>query len=284
MRLPQAIALGSLLTAYGASFAADRPGRILTPGVEWMGRIQHAAIRESSGIIASRKFPGVFWTHNDRGNRRQALFAIRRHGEFVAEFLVLGAALADWEDLATDSEGNLFIGDIGNNDSKRRELAVHQLAEPDPGLRQRTVLISRSWRLTFPRAPFDCEGLFILGTNGYVVSKVTDDARAEIYRFSLEANPGPQRLELVAQTRIDSPVTGADVSADGELLGLVAKAGAFVYRINGDPAKAGDSKPHQTKFRHEHIEACAFVPEGLLTTAESREIYLFTDPAFRHGP
>ena len=88
-------------------------------------------------------------------------------------------------------------------------------------------------------------------------------------------------LELVATTRIDSPVTGADLSPDGNLLGLVAKSGAYVLRVRGDPTRAGKVKSYQTRFRHEHIEACTFVPEGLLATAESREIYLFTDPPFR---
>jgi hypothetical protein len=87
-------------------------------------------------------------------------------------------------------------------------------------------------------------------------------------------------LELVAATKIESPVAGADISPDGRLLALVAKSGAFVYRIDGDVAKAGKRKVYQTKFRHEHIEGCCFVPEGLLATAESREIYLFTDEPF----
>jgi hypothetical protein len=76
-------------------------------------------------------------------------------------------------------------------------------------------------------------------------------------------------------------VTGADISPDGKLLGLVAKSGAFVYRIDGDVARVVKGKPFQAKFRHEHIEGCTFVPDGLLATAESREIYLYTDAAFR---
>ena len=48
-----------------------------------------------------------------------------------------------------------------------------------------------------------------------------------------------------------------------------------------DVARAAEVRPHHTKFRHEHIEGCCFVAEGLLATAESREIYLFTDEHFR---
>jgi hypothetical protein len=91
----------------------------------------------------------------------------------------------------------------------------------------------------------------------------------------------PLRLELVATTKIESPVTGADISADGHLLGLVSKAGAHVYRIDGDVARVSEVEPHQTKLKDQHIEGCCFVPDGLLATSERRNIFLFTDPAFR---
>jgi hypothetical protein len=270
-----------LLTACRDSAAADRRrnGQV-APGVQLSGRIRSSNIRESSGIAASRRFPEVFWTHNDGGNPAQKLFAMRRTGEVIADYLVTGARFDDWEDIAADSAGHLYLADTGNNEARRSEISVHQVTEPDPAGTTRTVAIERSWRLRFPGASFDCEGLFILGTNGYVISKVFDDARAEIYRFSLGDQKEPATLEFVARTRIDSPVTGADVSADGDLLGIVAKSGAFAYRIAGDPARAAVLKPHQTKFKHEHIEGCTFVREGLLATAESKEIFLFTDAAF----
>jgi hypothetical protein len=141
---------------------------------------------------------------------------------------------------------------------------------------------SRTWRLRFPGEPFDCESLFIWQGSGYVVSKVFNDSRAQIFRFALTDQTAPAVLEMVATTKIESPVTGADISPDGRLLGLVAKSGAFVYRIDGEVTRAGKGKPSQVKFRHEHIEGCAFVPEGLLATAESREIYVYTGAAFRY--
>src|SRR5690349_15195951 len=33
-----------------------------------VGRLDRKAIPESSGVIDSRKYPGVFWTFNDSGN------------------------------------------------------------------------------------------------------------------------------------------------------------------------------------------------------------------------
>ena len=257
-------------------------GKAGAKGVQEVGRIAHPRITESSGIAASRQFPGVLWTHNDGGGaKKQILYAIDRTGKSRGEFVITDVLLHDWEDIAIDDARHLYLGDLGNNESKRTELAVHQLDEPDPKQGVSFVQVKRSWRLRFPGKPFDGESLFVWKGHGYVVSKVVNDARAQIFRFPLGETREPLTLELVATTKIESPVTGADLSPDGRLLALVAKSGAFVYRIDGDVTRVMKGKPHQTRFRHEHIEACCFVEDGLLATAESREIYLFTDPAFR---
>jgi len=275
-----------VLTACGAESgdAASKPQEV-ADDVLLIGKIQHRAITESSGIVVSRKNPELFWTHNDGGGKRQVLYAMTRTGQHVAEFRVTGALLEDWEDIAADAEGHLFLGDVGNNDAKRTSIAVYQVDEPDTKETQNGITrITRTWNLRYPKAPFDCESLFVWNDYGYVVSKVFDDERADIYRFSLTNAAAFQTLEVVAEVKIDSPVTGADISPDGNLLAVLAKNGAYVFRISGDVARAAKGKPHQTKFKHEHIEGCTFVPEGLLVTAESREIYLFEDEAFRSGP
>ena len=273
---------GPAVPAAKSAAASTVKGKLATSTVVEIGRIGNPRLTESSGVVASRQFPGVFWTHNDGGGpKKQSLFAITREGKSLADFFLTEVLLDDWEDIAIDDEKHLYVADTGNNDAKRHELAVHQIDEPDPQGKGGFVRPLRSWRLHFPKAPFDCESLFVWQGYGYVVSKVFDDARAQIYRFPLANTGKPLTLELVATTKIESPVTGADISPDGKLLALVAKSAAFVYRIDGDVSKVIKGKPHQAKFRHEHIEACTFVPEGLLATAESREIYLFTDPPFR---
>lgn len=267
--------------------AAEAAGKQVAPGVLEIGYIRHPRITESSGIVASRQFPGVFWTHNDGGGgKKQVLYAMTRDGQALTEFAVGDVLLTDWEDIATDDEKHLYIADTGNNEQKRTEVAVYQIDEPDPKANVRYIAPKRTWRLRFPGEPFDCESLVVWQGSGYVISKVFKDARAQIFRFSLTEQKEPATLELVATTKIESPVTGADISPNGKLLGIVAKSGAFAYVIDGDVSKAGKGKPHQTKFKGEHIEACTFVPEGLLATtergnSERGEIYLFTDEAFR---
>src|SRR5688572_15552561 len=98
--------------------------------IQQIGRLDRDKIKESSGIVASRQFPGVFWTHSDKGNA-PTIFAIDRSGKLLADFRV-DAENDDWEDIATDDSGRLYIGRIGNNDAKEKEIAVYRVEEPDP--------------------------------------------------------------------------------------------------------------------------------------------------------
>src|SRR5687768_1580235 len=69
--------------------------QLVAPDVSRVGTLTHFAIRESSGLAASRRHPGVIWTHNDSGT--PFLFAIREDGTWIRGFQVLGANLIDWE-------------------------------------------------------------------------------------------------------------------------------------------------------------------------------------------
>src|SRR6516225_1863952 len=81
--------------------------------LEPLGRFDLRAIPEASGIVKSRRHAGIFWVHNDSGNP-STLFAIRRNGSIVQQFKI-AAPNIDWEDIAADGDGHLYLGDIGNN-------------------------------------------------------------------------------------------------------------------------------------------------------------------------
>src|SRR5260370_26880993 len=98
--------------------------------LEPLGKLDDRAIREGSGLVQSRRHPGIFWVHNDSGNP-PALFAVRRDGSLVREYRV-SVPNIDWEDIATDDRGHLFIGEIGNNNGWLPVPAVYQIDEPEP--------------------------------------------------------------------------------------------------------------------------------------------------------
>jgi hypothetical protein len=125
--------LASLLAASLSAGNATEPGKEIAPGVRLVGRISDPRIKESSGVVASRRYANLYWTHNDGGGpKKQVLYAIDRKGNTRASFPVIDVTLHDWEDIAIDDAGHLYIGDIGNNDSKRDTLAVYEIDEPNP--------------------------------------------------------------------------------------------------------------------------------------------------------
>jgi hypothetical protein len=77
---------------------------------------------ESSGIVASRAHPGVFWSHNDSGDGPY-IYPFDRAGNGLGRRRVTAANAIDWEDIAIapapKAGWHLYIGDIGNNQSRR---------------------------------------------------------------------------------------------------------------------------------------------------------------------
>jgi hypothetical protein len=249
---------------------------LLAADVERVGTIADSEIKECSGIVASRQFPGVFWTHND--GKKERLYAIDRKGDTLAEFKVKGAKFQDWEDLALDADNNLYAADTGNNDAKRTEVSVYQFAEPDPKAAEKSIAIKRHWVLRYPAEPRDCEGIVILGTNAYLVSKVTRKRMAEVYTFPL-AEAGPITLKPLTLLGIDSPVTSATISPDGKRFAVISKLGAYFFDLDGTFPSSGILRPaRHVPLLHESTEGCTFVPEGLLVAAESRELFLLKTP------
>lgn len=275
---------------------ATRPAHTATTsaadGVKLIGKITDPAIPESSGVVASRRHPGVFWTHNDSGNP-PFLYAIRADGSLIRAYPVKAPSNRDWEDIAIDSTGHLYIGEIGNNGARFRQIAVYRVDEPDPaallapGQEVPILIVNRTWQLRFPHAqPFDCESLFIHNGHGYVCSKLFTGQRSGLYRFPLDDNQlNPATLELLGRLPIRWPVTAADISPDAQRLAIMTNAGPYLFKINGDPSSALKLTPTHITYLSPSIEACCFVPKpstpknastpGLLATCESREVLWF---------
>src|SRR5688572_4146354 len=152
-----------------AGTAWAQPGTPVAPGVFHVGTLRHFAIAESSGLAASRRYPGVIWTHNDGGY--QFLFAINKSGDYLGAFQVVGGNLIDWEAIASDGDGNLYLADTGINGMERTHVAVHRVREPNPSNRYGNAEVNRTWYLRFPGTREDCESFFVMDGHGYLITK-----------------------------------------------------------------------------------------------------------------
>ncbi len=80
------------------------------------------SIFESSGL--ERTSTGTFFTHNDSGNEA-VIYEINDQCEIVRLIYLNGVQNNDWEDLALTPTGILYVGDFGNNQNDRQDLAIY---------------------------------------------------------------------------------------------------------------------------------------------------------------
>jgi hypothetical protein len=192
--------------------------------------VQAPRLGEASGIVASRRHPGLYWTHNDSGDR-PILYVTDSTGADLGRVSVDGAAAEDWEDISigpcTQSPGScLFIGDIGDNDGRRPSVSVYVVPEPEPPASSddtaRVVTPEDTLVLRYPDHPHDAEAIAVIGGWIYLVTK-DRFGPAVMYRSPTHVS-GPRVLAPVATLPITTSalrgrlVTGAAVSDNGRLL------------------------------------------------------------------
>ena len=283
-----AVMLASVLLAAVVRAQIGLPVQV-APDVWKVGMLQLTNITESSGLIASRRFPGVVWTHNDSGFPA-FLFAIDEQGAHLGSFEVKGARLIDWEAITFDEEGHLYLADIGTNGLARSHSAIHRIEEPNPHDRSGPATILKTWYLRFPGERDDCESFFIADGYGYVIRKIPVGGLVPMYRFALADNSSSVLLEKVAEIPVLGKVSDATLSLDKTLLALLTSEGVYVVFINGNPLSVGAAPRQFTKYKDTYAEGITFMPDGLLVTHDTshgqvpRDLLLFTSPQLLGRP
>ena len=218
----------------------------LAPQLIGAPRVNAAALTEASGLAASAINPGVYWTHNDSGDRAR-LFAIdAASGALRATFELPGVTATDWEDLAIapDADGNdaFYIADTGDNSAARSSVKVYRVAEPSlPAAGGAAVTINAgavsSQRLTYPGGPRDAESLAV-GSDGALTVISKREAQVGVYRLAdPEFVGGSSQLSFAGQLPL-TWVVGASASPDGSFV-LVKTTGAVRgYAIGSDESVA----------------------------------------------
>ena len=234
-----------------------------------IGQYTPPAIRESSGIVPSLQFEGVYWTLNDSGNPA-ALYATKRNGEFIQEISVQGSQNFDWEALGIDDQNQLWIGEIGNNSRLRTDLKVVVVAEPNP-FEDTAAEVIASYPYRYPNENVDAEGLFIANGVPYIVSK--EQERAVLYRFPALEVDAQHILERVGEFTGAKWVTGAELSTDRTRLAVCTYDALWVYHgtANNLAQMIQDTPWH---LPHNFFgEAICFDGYDLVLTNEARDLY-----------
>ena len=215
---------------------------LFMPGVK-LGILNKERVTEASGMVASRKNPGVFWVHNDAGNSA-TIYAIKADGEFISAYRVKQAKSRDWEDVAIGPGPEkgvdyIYIGNIGDNNLEYASVAIYRVEEPKVDINQATGSADKledvrigpaaEIELLYPDGPKDAETLLVDPLNGdiYIITKGKSSGLVYMAPYP-QAVDSRTTLEFIAEVPM-AKATGGDVSPDGSCVIVRASKAAGLW-------------------------------------------------------
>lgn len=248
--------------------------------------------KENSGLAI---YGENIWLIEDSGNKDE-ITQMTLKGEILKDLEVKNAKNKDWEDLAQDNLGNLYIGDFGNNNSDRDDLVIYKLPNPEiePGDKIDAEKIKFSYpnQLEIPSKKkdrhFDAEAFFHWGTSLYIITK--NRARpydGKTFVFKVPDTPGNYKADLVAtwntcDDQEKCSITSATISKDGSKIALISYGYLWVItNFTLDDFTQGDIKKIDLGYNGQ-LESVVFYDENTLLLSDERShgtggnLYSFT--------
>ena len=225
-------------------------------------------LREVSG---TEKVTGseLIWMINDAGNS-PTLYGLDLKGK-IKKSLKVNADNNDWEDLTTDDNGNLYIGDFGNNKNERTDLGILKIKRSDldstSKINVERISFSFPDQKKFPpknkKKYFDCEAFFYFNNNLYLFTKSrVDDKHGRTTMYKIPAEPGCYEAKKI--TTYNNPcnkfscwITSAAMSPDKSKIALLSPEMLLIfYDFEGDNFFEGKVAKYPFEFLTQKESVC----------------------------
>lgn len=194
----------------------------------------------------------LIWMLNDGGNSPK-IYGVSKKGN-IKKVLKIEAKNNDWEELTSDKEGNLYIGDFGNNENRRKNLAILKVAQKDL-MNSENVPVGRiqfyypSQKKFPPKKKqlfFDAESFFYFNNAFYIFTKSrvkNEYGKTSLYK--IPATLGTHQAEFISEfnhcNALKCWITSADISNDGTNVVLLSHTSVLVFsNFKGDDFFSGD--------------------------------------------
>lgn len=200
-----------------------------------------SALSEVSGLEYSS--PNHLWAHADGGNPAK-LYQIDTTASITRTITLLGATNVDWEDITRDAQGNIYLGDFGNNSNNRQDLKIYKIPDPEAlsadSVVPEVIHFQYDNQFAFPppaaEQNFDMEAMVAAGDSLYLFSKNrTSPWNGWTRMYRLPQDSGTYVAELLDSfytgpgPQVSDWVTGADLSPDGQHLVLLSHGKIWLF-------------------------------------------------------
>lgn len=195
----------------------------------------------------------VIWMVNDSGNLA-VIHAISTDGKIIRE-IKIDKKNHDWEDLTTDKQGNLYIGDFGNNQNKRKNLRILKIDKES--LQQAEAQVEKiefeyENQEKYPPKKkehyFDAEAFFFFDNYFYIFTKSrVKNKFGKTSLYKIPAELGKHKAQLIGNFdnghAKNSWITSADISDDGSKVVLLSQKNVLIFSdFNNDDFFSGTLK------------------------------------------
>ena len=239
-------------------------------------------LKEVSGMVISQD-QNAIWVIEDQGNKNE-VYGVDRTGKMIAEIEVNNAENNDWEELTKDKEGNIYIGDFGNNENDRKDLAILKLDLKNTSQSSSRVIQKTTFQYEgqtdFPPKKsnllYDCEafvekeGFFYLFTKNR--SKGFDGT---FLVFKIPNKNGNFEAKLMGTLKLDggysdAAITGAAINSKNQIVLLSHKNVHILTGFSEDNFSNSHVKTISLNH-HSQKEAVAFLDDSALLIADERD-------------
>jgi hypothetical protein len=213
----------------------------ISPGITFRTIVDLPAIlAESSGIELAGS--NQFYSLNDSKGEAE-LYVIDTLGELSRTIRIDNATNMDWEDLAKDDEGFIYIGDSGNNDNDRTDLKIYRIPSPATFTENSTAADSISFsyenQTQFPppdsAAFFDSEAFFVFNDSIFLFIKDRSkpfEGKTLMYQIPAESGNHIAVLKgefKTLKTKSEGAITSADISPSGLKVAMISKRNVWIF-------------------------------------------------------
>jgi len=235
-------------------------------------------LKEVSGNETIRN-SNLIWMLNDGGNESK-IYAVSEEGKIKREVYIKNKN-HDWEDLTSDEKGNIYIGDFGNNLSKRKNLTILKIEEKDLKKKNaEAIRIEFTYENQHKFPPkkkglyFDAEAFFYFKGYMYIFTKSrVHNKYGKTFLYKLPAKKGKHIAKLIGEFEncndLECWITSADISADGRKVALLSQKNILIFSdYKEDNFLSGNVKKIELEHRTQKEGLCFKDNYTLLITDE----------------
>jgi hypothetical protein len=235
-------------------------------------------LKEVSGNETIRN-SNLIWMLNDGGNESK-IYAVSEQGKIKREVYIKNKN-HDWEDLTSDEKGNIYIGDFGNNLSKRKNLTILKIEEKYLKKKNaEAIRIEFKYENQHKFPPkkkglyFDAEAFFYFKGYMYIFTKSrVHNKYGKTFLYKLPAKKGKHIAKLIGEFEncndLECWITSADISADGKKVALLSQKNILIFSdYKEDNFLSGNVKKIELEHRTQKEGLCFKDNYTLLITDE----------------